>query len=157
MGLQTLDFAILPLSPHFIGTDGPTVSFTGSSKLTSGQCLQSLYCNFFSLSGAQVNSHEYFSRPCTLMPWASQSGANAFCLCTVVYLKSFHKEAGNGTNSMLLSVSTLIRRPSSTLTLRHPFPPLCFFPLQHPHSIPSLLLCFFQLPRTHSLPLSPLY
>jgi len=45
-----------------------------------------------------------------------------------------------------------IRRPSSSLTL-HPFPPLCFFPLQHRHSIPSLL-CFFPLPRTHSFPLS---
>ena len=28
MGLQTLAFAILPLDPQFIGTDGPTVSFT---------------------------------------------------------------------------------------------------------------------------------
>ena len=41
MGLQTLAFAVLPLAPHFIGTDGPTVSFTGSGKFTSGQCLQS--------------------------------------------------------------------------------------------------------------------
>ena len=41
MGPQTLAFAVLPLAPHFIGTDGPTVSFTGSGKFTSGQCLQS--------------------------------------------------------------------------------------------------------------------
>ena len=41
MGPQTLVFAVLPLAPHFIGTDGPTVSFTGSGKFTSGQCLQS--------------------------------------------------------------------------------------------------------------------
>jgi len=41
MGPQTLAFAVLPLTPHFIGTDGPTVSFTGSGKFTSGQCLQS--------------------------------------------------------------------------------------------------------------------
>ena len=41
MGLQTLAFAVLPLAPHFIGTDGPTVSFTGSGKFTIGQCLQS--------------------------------------------------------------------------------------------------------------------
>jgi len=31
-----LAFAVLPLAPHFIGTDGPTVSFTGSGKFTSG-------------------------------------------------------------------------------------------------------------------------
>jgi len=31
----------LPLAPHFIGTDGPTVSLTGSDKFTSGQYLQS--------------------------------------------------------------------------------------------------------------------
>ena len=41
MGPQILVFAVLPLAPHFIGTDGPTVSFTGSGKFTSGQCLQS--------------------------------------------------------------------------------------------------------------------
>ena len=41
MGLQTLAFAVLPLAPHFIGTDGPTMSFTGSGNFTSGQCLQS--------------------------------------------------------------------------------------------------------------------
>jgi len=39
--LQTLVFAVLPLDPHFIGTDGPTVSFIGSGKFTSDQCLQS--------------------------------------------------------------------------------------------------------------------
>jgi len=41
MGLQTLDFAILPLAPHLIGTDGPTMTFIRSGKFTSGQCLQS--------------------------------------------------------------------------------------------------------------------
>jgi len=40
MGPQTLDFAVLPLTPHFIGTDGPTMSFTRSGKFRSGQCLQ---------------------------------------------------------------------------------------------------------------------
>ena len=38
--LQTLVFAVLPLDPHFIGTDGPTVSFIGSGKFTSDQYLQ---------------------------------------------------------------------------------------------------------------------
>jgi hypothetical protein len=37
---QTLAFAVLSLAPHFIGIDGLTVSFTGSGKFTSSQCLQ---------------------------------------------------------------------------------------------------------------------
>jgi len=37
MGLQTLAFAVLPLASHFIGTDGPTMSFTGSGKFTNDQ------------------------------------------------------------------------------------------------------------------------
>ena len=41
MGLQTLVFAVLPLAPHFISTDGPIVLFTGSGKFTSGQYLRS--------------------------------------------------------------------------------------------------------------------
>ena len=41
MGSQTLAFAVLPLAPHFIDTDSPTVLFIGSCKFTSGRCLQS--------------------------------------------------------------------------------------------------------------------
>ena len=41
IGPQTLVFTVLPLTPHFIGTDDLIVSFTGSGKFTSDQCLQS--------------------------------------------------------------------------------------------------------------------
>jgi len=36
------------LAPHFIGTDGPTMSFTGSGKFTSGPCVCSPNIAIFS-------------------------------------------------------------------------------------------------------------
>jgi len=35
MGPQTLVFTVLPLAPHFIGTDGPTVSFSSNITIFS--------------------------------------------------------------------------------------------------------------------------